>query len=372
MSVVWREFRVQVIPFVAFAVVIAGAFFVWRTLPFAGSMRGIGEGARSLITSPRVGIVQRVEVQPFQLVKAGDPLMTILPYDPASHVDLLQSEVGLARLRMEPSAAERNALNYEQAWADLVRLQSLLARNKVLLEYGERAVTRNEALLKEKGVSKDDYDISVRDRDAAQAEVTLLAKAITDMEARLNQLRGLADVQNPTAEEKATQQLIANLESQLGTVGSNWNAVVLRAPIDGRVHLIARQENEYVVEGEPLVLIASPRSERIVAYIRQPFSFEPQPGMEMEVSMQSRAGQRFATQITAVGAQLEAITNGLAVLQQGALVDMGLPIVLSVPANIELRPGEVVSIVRRSSRAGALSQTQANAERSRKPVPSPQ
>src|SRR2546426_8734967 len=164
-SAVWREFRIQVIPFVVFAIVVCGAVIVWKTLPISGQIRGVGEGQRSLVTSPRIGVLQRVEVQPYQWVEAGDPLVTIAPYDPSSQLSLLQSDLQLTRLRLEPSIADQNALNYEQIRVDLFKLVDELETAKVNLAGAESMLTRYETAFKEKLISQDVYENTVRNRD---------------------------------------------------------------------------------------------------------------------------------------------------------------------------------------------------------------
>jgi len=357
---VWRELRIQVVPIVVFAMVVCGAVYVWRTLPGSSDIKGVGEGVRSVVTSPRVGVLQRLEVQPYQWVKAGDPLVTILPFDPNAQLDLLQSDLQLTRLRLEPSVAERSAMNYEQMRFEALKLGWELAMAKAELERAEGALVRNQGAVQENLVSKDQYELSLRDRNLFQAEVQIKTEALTKIEKRLEELRTLGD---PGAQ--GTNQLITGiiegLAQRITAVQTNWNPVTLVAPIDGQIQMISRHENEFLVEGEPLVLIVSRRSDRIVAYLRQPFSFEPAPGMPVDVLLQNRQRQRFSTQIAEVGAQMEAITNGLAFLQTGALVDMGLPIIITVPPNVQLRPGEIVNIVLRSQRANPFGRNQAAA-----------
>ena len=346
-SAIWREIRIQVFPIFIFLVVATAAILLWNTMPKTGNVRGVGEGLRSTVTSPRIGVLQRLEVQPYQWVEAGDPLLTILPIDPDAQLDLLQSELQLTRLRLEPSMADQNALNFEQVRVDALRLKEDVAMAKVELARAESALKRNEALIKEQLVSRDLYEISVRDRDIAQAELTEKAASLLEIQSRMTQLQGVGEPQFPGTNQFTTS-LIERLEKRIASVETNWNPITLLAPISGRVHMIARQESEYVVEGEPLVMIASPRADRIVAYMRQPFTFDPQPGMEVEVLSQNQHRQKFTAKITQVGAQLEAITNALAFVQTGALVDMGLPIIFSVPPQAQLRPGETVSIVLQS------------------------
>jgi multidrug resistance efflux pump len=346
-SAIWREIRIQVFPIFIFLVVATAAVLLWSSMPKTGNVRGVGEGLRSVVTSPRVGVLQRLEVQPYQWVEAGDPIITILPVDPDAQLDLLQSELQLTRLRLEPSMADRNALNFEQVRVDALTLKQDLAMAKVNLERAESALKRNETLMKEQLVSRDIYEISLRDRDFYAAELKEKGASLQEIEGRLGQLRSLGEPQSPGTNQ-FTMSWIERLEKRIATVETNWNPITLVAPISGRVHMIARQESEYVVEGEPLVMIASPRADRIVAYMRQPFTFDPQPGMEVQVLSQNQHRQKFTAKVTQVGAQLEAITNALAFVQQGALVDMGLPIIFSVPPQAQLRPGETVSIVLQS------------------------
>jgi hypothetical protein len=139
--------------------------------------------------------------------------------------------------------------------------------------------------------------------------------------------------------------LVARLEARLATVETNWAPVTLFAPISGMVNAIYRRQNEYVIEGEPLITINSPRSERIVAYLHQPYPVEPEVGLVAEVLTRNRKRQRFISKISEIGAQIEIITNSLAFIRTGALVDEGLPIVLHVPPNVHVRPGEIVDVI---------------------------
>jgi len=365
-SAVWREFRIQVIPFVVFAIVVCGAVIVWKTLPISGQIRGVGEGQRSLVTSPRIGVLQRVEVQPYQWVEAGDPLVTIAPFDPSAQLSLLQSDLNLTRLRLEPSMADQNALNYEQIRVDLLKLKDELETAKANLVWAESAFTRNEPMFKEKLISQDVWENIKRDRELFRTQVKEKTKAMDQVEARMTQLRGIGESTSPGTNQGITS-VIAQLDKRMALVQTNWNPVTLVAPISGQVQMLARRESEFVTAGEPLVLIASPRSDRIVAYMRQPLSFEPQAGMAVDVQTQNRVRQRFTTTIAQVGAQLEAITNGLAFKQTGMLVDMGLPIILAIPGNVELRPGEIVNVALHS-KISIFGRNQPNGAEIPKPV----
>jgi hypothetical protein len=129
----------------------------------------------------------------------------------------------------------------------------------------------------------------------------------------------------------------------MATIHTNWNPITLNAPISGEVNFI-RQEREFVRLGEPILTISANRADRIIAYLKQPLPFEPEVGMQMQVVTRSRNPTRFLTEVAQIGARVEVITNSIAYIQPGALVDAGLPVILPVPPEVQIRPGEVVDV----------------------------
>ena len=85
-----------------------------------------------------------------------------------------------------------------------------------------------------------------------------------------------------------------------------------------------------------------------MGYLRQPYAIEPAAGMSVHVTTRERKARKFWSEITQVGVQLETITNSLAFVRQGALLDAGLPVVVQVPKGMRIRPGETVDLVFRT------------------------
>jgi multidrug resistance efflux pump len=348
----WREFRIQVLPFVVFAVVAGAVVFMWRQAGMSSFLSGVAEGVRSIVTSPQTGVLQQVHVQPYQVVNMGDPVAVVLPRDPKIALDLLQSQLAISRLRLQPSVAEQNAMNFEQIRVDLLRTKSELAMAKVNLERLENDVRRNTPLYREKLVSEDVYDLSVKTRDMLKAEIETKTQTVAEIENRMEQLQALGVPRTPSSNDLA-QVTINRLEAMQEAAATNWRPIVLRAPISGTIGLVYRQPGENVAEAEPLFVINSHWADRIVAYLRQPYAVEPQVGMTVHVVTRERRAKRFWSEISHIGAQLEIITNSLAFVRQGALVDAGLPLVVDVPKGMHLRPGEIVDIVFRSRPSNA-------------------
>jgi multidrug resistance efflux pump len=317
---------------------------LWRQVGGAGTVTGVGEGARCYVSSPQPGWITAVLVKPYQHVKKGDPVAIIQPYDARAQLDLLRSELEMTRLRSQPSLPEQNAMNYERVRVELLQQKSELAMARVNLERAEKDLRRNLPLYREKLIAADLYDLSVRDRDLYKAEVEEKSKAVADIEERLQKLQNLGDPHASTS-NVVDMATMANLAFKQAVAQTNWDVMTLTAPIDGVVYGIHRQTGEFVMDGELLIGVNSLQSDRVVGYLRQPYAFDPQIGMEVKVATRTHQRHQFLSQISHIGGQLEYITNSLAQVRPMALVDMGLPFVVDVPHGVQLRPGEVVDIL---------------------------
>ena len=80
----WREFRVKYLPLLVFSATIFSIWFVWKRVPPSSGLRGVGEGAVSTIASPHDGFIQQIAVPARGWIEAGQPLITIVPFDPGA------------------------------------------------------------------------------------------------------------------------------------------------------------------------------------------------------------------------------------------------------------------------------------------------
>ena len=119
--------------------------------------------------------------------------------------------------------------------------------------------------------------------------------------------------------------------------------IVLRAPIGGRISSVIHHAGERVPAGAPILTITSSRADRIVAYVRQPIPWHPKLGDV--VSVRTRAGRRRTSdaQIVKVGSQLEPIAAILLPITR-PLPELGLPVALTLPPELDLLPGEIVDL----------------------------
>ncbi len=340
----WREFRARILPLLVFSSVVAVVVLIWRGHPGQMTMQGVGDGIRSTVTAPQTVRVQQWLVEPHTVVAAGTPLVVVTPVDARVDFDLLRSLHEMARLQSQPSLAEDNAMNFERIRIELLKTKSELAIASVKLEQAERDVSRSAALHRDQLLSADLYELSLSTRDALQAEVNEKTKAVAQIEERLDSLRPIGEPESGRGAAPENQWLTKLRNAQEAAL-KNLEPQTLVAPITGMVGVRQRQTGEFVPAGEPLLTVNSLRADNVIAYLRQPYRFDPQVGMTARITTRTSERAAFESQIIQIGAQVEVLTNALALLRPGTLVDSGLPIIVAIPEGIHIRPGEIVDIM---------------------------
>jgi hypothetical protein len=166
--------------------------------------------------------------------------------------------------------------------------------------------------------------------------------AVNSIEQRLLELDELGVPKAPLT--NAVTPRFARWEKMIEDAQLQLEPLTLVAPQAGMVHFVYRQPGETVVAGESLFSISPPRSERIVGYLRQPYTVDLQIGAKVEVVTRERPRRRFELEVAQVGARVEVITNTLAIMPMNTLWDAGLPFVIPLPDDLNLRPGEIVDV----------------------------
>lgn len=344
-SLRWREFRIRFVPALMFLAIGAATVWMWRNQIALATAQGVGEGVRSYVAVPQPAQIQEWLVEPYTVVTAGTPIVTVRPVDARVDFDLLRSLFEMARVQSQPTLAEGNAMNFERIRVELLKTKSELAIARVKLEQAERDVARNEPLFREKLVSADIYELSLNVRDALKAEVEEKDKAVSQIQQRLTQLRPIGEPDTLGEADPVVAQWLAQLKEAQTDAAKYLKPLTIVAPISGMVDIPHRQTGEFVLPGEPLITINSLRSDRVVAYLRQPYRLDPKVGMTARVTTRTKKREVFSSHVIQVGAQMEVLTNALAIVRPGVMVDAGLPVIVQVPDEILIRPGEVVDVL---------------------------
>lgn len=337
----WKEFRVQFLPLIVFVLAVVAVVLLWNHTIQPMGVVGEVEITSTDVVSPEVGRVVELTVDRFSEVREGQVLGYI------EHMDsqlteatraLGDSESRIEQINLTISDARRK-LDTQQLKLDLQRERTELASSLPLLLATSNQFVRTEQLLGTNGsVSKADYDTDLAAFEAVQAAITSRQHTIADLETFLRETENAEAMDVPAA--------IAATRAAFGAELDSLRRSALIAPIDGMVNSISNRLGERVQQGETILTITAPESQRIVGYIRQPIFKYPSIGASVIVRKRSRPPVYAEAQIVGIGAQIEPISPTMLAGDQTATTTIisGLPILVSLPKELALLPGELVDL----------------------------
>ena len=344
----WRDARLRLLPLVVFVVAIIVLAALWKDFASAPSMVGQAEIIQANVSCYRPGMLAQLTVNRFDRVKSGDAVGQVLVTDPKilqASLAVIQADIEMLRVTMTPIAAQqRTAMDYSQLRLDWMRQRAQLASAKVNLQFAEADLHRTEQLYKDKIVSDRFYEQAKATQGRLQNEVDELTRLVDEQTRNFEQLQltNSADITKIT--DNPLRAAISAQESKLRLTEAELSPITLRAPVDGMVDVIYHRAGEAVTAGEPIVSIAPNQAVRIVGYLRPPIVQEPKPGMRVEVRTRGPNRQLGSALVIDVGNQFEAIAPALQAPVRIANVELGLPVGISMPANMKIRPGELVDL----------------------------
>jgi multidrug resistance efflux pump len=345
----WRQFRIRLLPGVSFLAVLVAAVWLWRQNMANPLLMGTATGARADVISPQAGRLAELRAVLYQPVKAGDPIAVVEAVDPT----VLTNTVRLIHAEMEVIVREAgfrvaDKLRYGQYQLDWLRERADLVGARAQLAYAESELQRQAKLFEEQVASQDAVDIARRDAEQARQLVAEKQAAVDTAATLLQQL----DPAERVAESPSVKAALAVAEERLRLAEAELQPLVLTAPIDGIISDVLKFPGGIVARAEPIVTIASPKVDRIVGFVGLPIRLEPTVGMAVEVRSRGLHRALGQAQITHVGPRIEMFDAPLRLRGMGNAQQRGLPIVVNVPANMKLRPGELVDLAILDGRAG--------------------
>jgi multidrug resistance efflux pump len=344
----WHDLRRRVVPVVVFCTVIVVIAGLWNSHVAAPTLVGQAETQLAAVSSYKPGVLVGLTVNRFQSVKAGDVIGRVLITDPQvleSSLAVIRSEIELLRVNLAPVAMQqRNAINYVQLRLDWMKERTDLATARINLQLNEVQFHRYEEALKNDAVTVEQRDIARAAYQASQHQVEELTTLVSECERSFNDLQVTNHADLSKISDAPLRAAIAVQESKLRQTEAELNPLTLKAPIDGVVTMIFHWSGEAVIAGESIVSIASSQPKRIVGYLCPPLALEPVVGDRVEIHTRGRHRVSAFAQIQAVGAQFEPLPPVLCGPVQFNLAQLGLPLDISLPANLNLHPGELVDV----------------------------
>jgi multidrug resistance efflux pump len=361
----WREFRVQVVPWLVYVSMVVVVAFIWANHVTPSQMVGQVDIQQAHIGSTEAGRLVRLHVAPFDLVRNGDELAEVVVADPdvlEGNLAVIRAEIDLLRAENDPLISrERAQVDYSRLRLDFLDQRVQLASAQARLQFAEAEASRQAALRGQpvSVVAVRDFQRAENDRDALEAEIAERTQLIAAIEADLARFQ----IANPDAEQARPDGLLeaalALQESRLQLAEAELKPLPLTAPMDGVVSAVFRRAGENVLAGEALLTVTATQADRIHAFALPPWGEKPQVGMAVEVIRRSQRRERALAEVTHVGKHVDLIPPNLlaqteprglglnnATSQNAANrpMDLGLPLVISLPRELELLPGELVDL----------------------------
>jgi hypothetical protein len=251
------------------------------------------------------------------------------------------------RVSQTPVAAEqRLAMEYSEVRLHWMAQRAELGVAKADLLVAEADFRRTEELFKDKIVSERAYDLAKAKQDSLRNKVAELALSVEDQGRRVgNCLQPTNTTEISKVTDQPLQTAIAVEESKLRLTEAELSPITLRAAVDGMVDVIYHRVGEAVTVGEPIVGIAPSNAVRIIGLSSSAASrTEPKLGAGVEVRTRGPRRQVGAAKIIEVGTQFEPLPPALQIPVRLANTELGLPLSISVPASLKIRPGELVDL----------------------------
>jgi multidrug resistance efflux pump len=335
----WRQFRVNIIPGLAFAAVLVTTIWLWGKNLANPTVMGQAESIVSDVASPKSGRIAQLNVALFQEVKAGDIIAVVDATDPrvlSNTLAVIRAEMALIRAEAGLDMGDRIRLaEFRMLWMEN---RAELAAARAQLAYAESEFSRQQTLFDQKLEKESVYEYTRRDRDQLLSLVEEKATAVATAE------KALKELDPATSNSPAIQLALAVAEQKLQLAEAQLQPIILTAPIGGRISRLEKLAGATVVAGDDIATIANPTAERIVGYLSQPLRIEPKVGMRAEIRCRGLVRNVGEARITQIGPRIEAFDAPLRVRGMGAAQERGLPIIMSVPPNLSVRPGEIVDI----------------------------
>jgi multidrug resistance efflux pump len=322
---------------------------LWKDNAASRTLVGQAEPVLSNVSCYKPGVLAELTVSRFQRVKAGDPLGKVLITDPkilASSLAVIQAEIESLQANMKPVMVQQhNAMDYDQLRLNWMRERTQLAAARVNLDLAETEDHRMAELLKDQIIAQRVYDQARAARDRLQQEVESLTRLVDEGEANFKtlQLTNVAEISKVSADP--LRAAIAVQESKLHLTEAELSPITLRAPIDGIVSTIFHRAGEAVTAGQPILAVATLNPVRLVGYMRPPIYDEPKAGATVEIRTRGAHREIGTAKVVEVGTQMEAIPVALLGPVKFSNTELGLPVDISLPQNLQIRAGELVDIV---------------------------
>ena len=328
-----RSARTFLLPVIG-AALLAGAgwygYDYWTDGRFLVSTDDAYVQADMAFVSPKIsGYVDQVKVSENQLVKAGDPLLTVDDGD--YKIALAQAEAQIATLG---KTLDRIDAQTEAARASLKQAQAQKTADQSAAENAARVQQRASQLLKTHVGTQAQLDDAQTALDQANAALVGADAQIAAAQANIGVLQ---------AQRAESASTLASLELARDKAQRDLSFTVLKAPYDGVVGNRSVEQGDLVSPGQKLAVIVPMDKLYIVANFKETQLARLVPGEKVKISVDAMNGQDFEGTVSSLAPASGAVFSLLPpenATGNFTKVVQRVPVRIDVPADV-LKTGKL-------------------------------
>jgi multidrug efflux pump subunit AcrA (membrane-fusion protein) len=285
------------------------------------------------LRAPFAGVCRQISTREGDLLKAGQPLLSI---DDSA----LQSDLVAAKAELQAAQSDQANILRGPGPEELNQAEADAARLRLELESARKILTANEWLLQKEAISRFDMEQSQREVARLQQALDAATTRQKDIKARVTE----ADRKRASARIDAAGARIRYLEDMIarGT---------LRAPVNGTLFQFELKDGTFLSTGEVVGLLADLSRLRVRVFVDEPDLGQVRVGSAILIHWDARPQDswkgtvlRIPSQVVARGSRSVADVLGSIESPMGAL----LPNV-SVDVEIQTAAGPKVASLPRSA-----------------------
>lgn len=348
----WQDFKSEYLPIAFFVVLCACILWMWGRYVTPPSVIGQVEAIHANVISTVPGTLLELNTGLLEKVTNGQCVATIRVMEPdvlSNELAAIEADMHLLKARMDIDRT-RNVSTYAAARQNLLTERLNLAIAEVRKVQTESELTRAKTLFDAKLITAGGesgkggsigYEVALRDRDSVRAEIEQRNRAIEQIEKNLKDLETTGQITVSPVDETIEK----TIEAQTRRCQSINQCLTLRAPMNGFISVVNHRPGEKVMAGASILVVSAEKSERVIAWIRQPVSMTPKVGDIVAIRRTQMGQTPVSARVVQVGSQLEAIDQTLMPPSSGQNhTILGLPFMVNLPPDAHYTPGEPVVV----------------------------
>jgi len=372
--------RLHIIPVFVWLVALGAVIILFQNRTQRFETIGLVEGEERRIAAAVAGRITAVPVHLFDKVNEGDVVVVVdtmlnpdnlkIELEARKEVLLatirqLQAELIATRDRLMTEEAERQsdlersarryAVDVEDAKLRVVELKATIAPDKIRqkeLDLNIKILNASSSLIQNQEKIAQHYET-----ERLKTEAEALAKEIEENQRLLTQAEENLQQANERLQVISKKQPVnPSIELALQPIREEINvqeqailelmrdrpALEIKSPFKGIVSRIRRRVGEAIMPRDPILNIVESEPRVIVAYIREPGISQVKENMKVNVLKRSYPMQQASSYVAYMGPGLEELPPQL--WANTTTPQWGRPVLIPIPAGMDLIPGETVGI----------------------------